>query len=533
VTSYRDSGLRDQGGKMIDTRYQKTDPRPPIPDSMLCQLSGFVAAQMGLHFPKERWRDLERGIASAAHEFGFDNVGTCIQRLLSSPLTKNQVEILASHLTVGETYFFREGKIFQALEERIFPELIRYRLENGRRLRIWSAGCASGEEPYSIAIVLSKMISDLKDWNITILATDINPRFLKKAAQGLYTEWSFRDTPKWVKEKYFKRRKDAHLEILPHIKKMTTFSYLNLVEDTYPSLLSNTNAMDIIFCRNVLMYFAPELAKKVVQNLYHSLLDGGWLIVGSSELSQVLFPQFGTVNFADFILYKKQGTRVKSQRPEIKAYEKEMKHDWLEIRNQDSGVRDQFEPICNIQTLEPVISEPTQDRCLGTRDVYAEASALYEQGSYEEAANRLLEQFPEHQDNSKVIFLLARSLANLGRLAEALDWCEKAIAADTLNPALHYLHGTILQEQGILDRAMMSMRRVLYINQNFVLAHFALGNLNLRQGKVIESKKHFENALSLLNAHSQEDVLPESEGMTVGRLMEVIKGIGEQGMKIS
>ena len=130
-----------------------------------------MTAQMGLHFPKGRWCDLERGIRSAAREFGFKDAESCIQWLLSSRFTKNQIEILGSHLTVGETCFFREKKSFEVLEEHIFPELIYSRREIEQNLRIWSAGCCTGEEPYSIAILLSKMVPDLKDWNTTIPTT--------------------------------------------------------------------------------------------------------------------------------------------------------------------------------------------------------------------------------------------------------------------------------------------------------------------------------------------------------------------------
>ncbi len=206
--------------------------------------------------------------------------------------TRSQIEILASHLTVGETYFFRDKRLFKTLEESILSELIQLRRNSGRYLRIWSAGCSSGEEPYSIAILLSKMIPDIGDWGITILATDINTRFLQKAADGVYGNWSFRDIEPGIKEGFFNQKEDGRFEVLSRIREMVTFSYLNLVEDAYPSLVNNTNALDIIFCRNVLMYFVPELAGKVVRNLHRSLVDGGFLIVSPTESSIPIFSQF-------------------------------------------------------------------------------------------------------------------------------------------------------------------------------------------------------------------------------------------------
>src|SRR5713101_5391864 len=258
-----------------------------VPDAQWSQLSEFIAATMGLDFPAERWTDLQRGLAGAADEFGFANLAACADWLLSAPLTKAQHQVLARHLTVGETYFFREKKSFDILGSTILPELIRSRRGREPRLRIWSAACCTGEEPYSLAILLHQLMPDLPDWHVTILATDINGRFLQKAAAGLYGEWSFRDAPAGFKESYFKRAGDGRYAILPEIKKLVTFAHLNLVEDVYPSVATDTNAMDVIFCRNVLMYFTPQQARKVVGNLHHTLIDGGWLVVSPSEAFQV------------------------------------------------------------------------------------------------------------------------------------------------------------------------------------------------------------------------------------------------------
>ena len=273
--------------------------------SAFARLSQFVSEHLGFYFPPARRLDLERGMRSISRAFEFDDVESCVQWLLSSPISQSRIEILASHLTVGETYFFRERPSFDLLETRILPELIDRRRNTARRLRFWSAGCCTGEEAYSIAILLKRLLPDLADWQITILATDINPNFLKKAEDGVYGEWSFRGVSAELKEKYFAKRHNGRFEILPEIKRMVTFSYLNLMEEIYPSLLGNSNAMDIIFCRNVLMYFGSERAKEVVRKLRLSLLDGGLLIVSPCETSQVLYEQFTTANFPGITLYQK------------------------------------------------------------------------------------------------------------------------------------------------------------------------------------------------------------------------------------
>jgi chemotaxis protein methyltransferase CheR len=455
----------------------ETSQRPP--ELLLARLSEFLAGQIGLHFPQERYGDLLRGIGAAARELGQASVEACIHWLLASPLSRRQVEILASHLTVGETYFFREPRSFEILEERILSDLIRVRGDADRRLRIWSAGCCTGEEPYSIAMLLERLIPDTEEWNITILATDINPAFLRKAAEGVYGDWSFRGTPAWLRDRYFRRKKTGRFEIRPPLRKRVTFSYLNLADDAYPSLSNNTNAMDVIFCRNVLMYFTPAQAKKVADNLHRSLVDGGWLIVSPTETSSSLFSRFSAVGFPGAVLYRKAA----GAEPRLIA-----------TGHPAPAPFPLPEPL---YLASPMALEEAPPEPVGPAAAPGAAPSLEE----------------------------ARACANRGELAEAAACCEKAIAADKLNPACHYLLAAIQQELGQDDGAAQSLMRALYLDADFVLAHFALANLRLARGRRREAERHFDTALSLLRAHGRDEVLPESDGLTAGRLGEIIASV--------
>ncbi|MBI5756267.1 MAG: tetratricopeptide repeat protein [Nitrospirae bacterium] len=458
----------------------------------LSQLSELISSLMGLHFPESRWNDLEHGIESASTEFGFNDSEAFIRWLQSSPLERMHVEKLASHLTVGETYFFREGECFKVLEERILPELIALRQDNERRLRIWSTGCSTGEEAYSIAILLNKMVMDRGDWDITLLATDINPRSLKKASEGLYTEWSFRDTPSWIRELYFRQREKGLYEIIPSIRKMVTFTYLNLVEDVYPSLLNNTNAMDVISCRNVLMYFTPRIARKVVKGLYNSLMDGGRLLLSPTDAVRPLPAGFVPVRSPGITLYRKDSQRahhVDELIPPIPPLEKGGISEYPFLK----GGIPEYLPVEKGVNISPPLS----------------------------VLNGHVE--PE------VSTLLARVYANQGRLDEAVKWCEKSIAADKVNPDYYYLLATILQEQGDVESAIKALKRAIYLDHNFILAYFLLGNLKLKQGDTTASRRYFKNVSSLLEAYKPEDELPGSEGITAGRLAEIIESMNTYG----
>jgi len=144
---------------------------------------------------------------------------------------------------------------------------------------------------------------------------------------------------------------------------------------------------------------------------------------------------------------------------------------------------------------------------------------LFNKGSYPEAAENLA---GNTQDDPKAIALLAHSYANQGKLTDALEWSEKALDTDKLNPGFHYLRATILQEQGQIERAITSLKGALYLEPDFVLAHFALGNITRQHNKIKESERHFRNALMILESHTQTDIVPESDGITVGRLSEII-----------
>lgn len=488
----------------------------PVNDTQWSRLSEFIAKNMGLHFPCERWDDLQRGLAGAAQEFGLEDPAACIDWLLAAPPNKGQLQVLASHLTIGETYFFRDQKTLETLAGHILPELISARRGHERRLRIWSAACCSGEEPYTLAILLHELLPDLPDWHITITATDINARFLHKAAAGTYGEWSFRGAPAWLRQRYFKRTAEGRYTIVPEVKRLVRFAHLNLVEDVYPSPATETHAMDVIFCRNVLMYFTPSQMSKVVGNLHHALVEGGWLAVSPSEASKALFPQFAAVNFPGAILFRKSAVLLQSEPP---AMALSPEPDFFFPKVEKSIPPEPIDPTGTAQTASSGVGTGSME---AVPDSLAAAESLYREGHYGEAVDTLLALHSRRVLEPAACSLLARALANQGILADALTWCERWIVADKLDAAAHYLRAVVLLEQGDAGQACTSLQRALYLDPDFILAHFALGNLERGRGKVREADKHFANALHLLRECQPSDLLPESDGLTAGRMTETI-----------
>jgi chemotaxis protein methyltransferase CheR len=468
----------------------------PVPP-LLSQVGASVERQMGAYFPEERLNDLERNIRRAAKEFGHQDMQQFMEWLLSASLSRERIEVLARYFTVGETYFFRDKGIFEALEQEVLPRLILSRKDRERRLRIWSAGCSTGEEAYSIAILLDRLVPDLSKWGVTILATDINAACLETARRGIYHDWSFRNTPQWVKDGYFEQ-KGKNFEVLPRIKKMVTFSYHNLFDDPYPSVANNTSAMDLVSCRNVLMYFSRERSWEVIRRLHQCILEDGWFITGPIEVTAAINSLFKPTGFPRATLYRKVR---ESGQAEKKAGEAGAVVENERKKRESSG-----RAKAPAMGREPVVRKiPVKARAPVTPPEEAEPLS-------DEAVPRLSQ---------------AREAADKGRLSDAIELCDKAIEADRLNASLYYLKATVLMETGKLDEAAACLKQAIYVDEDFVLGHFALGYLMHRLEKPREGERYFRAACRLLTNYKEDDILPESGGISAAGLLKIIKGTGE------
>lgn len=475
-----------------------------LPENILILLSEFIALNLALNFSKDKWCDLERNIATAAKESGYNDVEEYITYFTSLPTTPEKIELLAANLTINESYFWREPQTFDALEQIIIPELIR-RSENGvKSIRIWSAGCSTGEEPYSIVIALHRTIPQIKDWKTSILATDINRRVLQKATIGEYRPWSFRGAPDWLKEKYFTQTAGNRFEIIPEIKRMVKFDYLNMADESYPSVNNNTHEMDLIYCRNVLMYFTPDRFRQVTHAIFKSLVPGGYLVVSASELSFQNFTGFIPVYVPGMVLYQKSTSKIKNQ----------FNFTFDISRAETESVQNPQEPdypakCPKIDSLDISGSMVSNDK---------ESLQLYSKGNYTDVIDK-----PQNESQTfEKQLLIIKALANQGNYIGAIKVCENAIAANKSEPRLHYLYATILLENQLTDQALASLKRAIYLDADFVLAYYSMRNIYQKQGNAKVAQKHHEIILSILNKLKNEDILFESEGLTNGSFREMI-----------
>lgn len=498
---------------------------PHISDDLILRLSEFVNSRTGLHFPREKWRDLKRNINAAAPDLGFGDTNACIKWLLSARMTQEQKDTLVGHLTIGETFFFRDKFIFQVLKEQILPAWVGSHDVRKKTFTFWSAACCTGEEPYSTAMLIDQM-PVFRGRKVKIIATDINAQFLQKARKGVYTRWSFRDTPDEILREYFKKRGKNHFEISPAIRKMVSFSRHNLVAKTYPpeldEHLKEEGQADVIFCRNVLMYLSPDMRDKVIQRLTGPLRKGGWFIVSPSETSFVQAPGLNPVRFPGAILHRK-GPPRRANKKAVKVV--------LPRKTTSSVPARPVVPVYKRKIPDPKPTPPLQKkekRKKPKRDFFQEALSLYEKGRYEEAAEKLNKLLSDGKMGDNVLLvpeqmaLLAKAYANMGKLDEARKWCEQAVRTEKLHPDYHYLLATIYQEQGLVEEPIKSLRHAIYLDPDLVMAYYLLGHLMRQLGKPGESNKYFRNALGLLSSMEPGEIVPYSDGLTAERLRETV-----------
>jgi chemotaxis protein methyltransferase CheR len=231
-------------------------------------------------------------------------------QLLNSATSESNQEwkIFVILLTNIESYFFRDQDQFNLLQNHILPELIK-RKQNNKTIRICSAGCSSGEEAYTIAILLKELLPDLEQWNLMILGIDINQDALQKATKGIYRSWSFRRVDVEIVQRYFEAINDQY-HLKPSIKQMVEFQALNLVKELFPHPNTELREVDLILCRNVFIYFEPSAIAKVLNKFYDALQPLGYLITGHAELYGQNLSKFQTKIFPESVVYQRQYTNL-------------------------------------------------------------------------------------------------------------------------------------------------------------------------------------------------------------------------------
>lgn len=450
-----------------------------IDDADYQRFRELISSQTGLDFPENRRADLAAGLRRALADSSYEDLVSYYVALTNGERGREEFERLLPHLTTGETYFFRNTAQFDALREEILPDVLA-RNRVSRRLRIWSAGCSSGEEPYSIAMLLREFVADIDAWDVVLLGTDINHDLLRRAGRAHYGSWSFRGCTPTLKARYF-TSKGGEFHLTDEIKRMVTFARHNLASDPYPPLAGDRGALDLIICRNVTIYFGAAATQQVVNRFHDCLGEGGWLIVGHAEPSVEIYRRFGVRNFPDTVAYQ----RVPPEPPTPMLVRQPL---WLD-------------PVPSSQL--PIAPAPL-----------AASAALGAATSHERSETPT--------GTADDTYRYARELADRGRLEEAQRLLEGALAADPLEARAHYLLGLVHREQEEWSSALDSLRRAIFLDGTFILAHVSFVSVALRTGNVAQARRSLETARELLKAVPANEVLPDADGLTAGRLLHSV-----------
>jgi chemotaxis protein methyltransferase CheR len=270
-----------------------------LPDDVFRLLREQIYKRSGMWFSDTSKYLLQKRLSPRARELNFDSFQKYFYFLQYDPRADAEFDQVFDLVTTNETYFFREPAQLTAFIEEIIPDLLARK--SVKKIRIWSAGCSSGEEPYSLAMLLQEA-----GWYdhaaFEIFASDINQSVLGKARKGQYRENAFRATTPVLREKYFTRESESLWRVKDEIRNRVSFGRLNLYDEARVSLLGH---LDVVFCRNVIIYFDDASKKVVVNNFYNRLIDGGYLLLGHSESLISLSTQFKLRHLKNDMVYQK------------------------------------------------------------------------------------------------------------------------------------------------------------------------------------------------------------------------------------
>lgn len=297
------SGLGSSGSKLSSGGLSLRQ-TPKISDQEFNDLSGFIYEHTGISIAPARKYLLENRLGSRLKELNLKSFKEYYDFLRYDRNRTLEMDKLCEHVTTNETSFYRDVRQLNIFQNDILKEVIKKQEESGKKeLIIWSAGCSSGEEPYTLAIMINEVLGmSVIGWKIQINAYDLSPAMLKKAKAGLYTDYALRTTPKPIIAKYFDKDGEGY-RVKPRIQKLVSFNPINLSDR---AALKRVPKSHIVFCRNVIIYFDDAMKQQVISSFYDNLMPGGFLFLGHSESIHKLSSAFMPVKKPGGVCYQKE-----------------------------------------------------------------------------------------------------------------------------------------------------------------------------------------------------------------------------------
>ena len=273
---------------------------PQLSDELFVQLRDMIYRKSGMFFNESKKYLLERRIENRLKELGLEKFEDYYYLLKYSPDGEEEFRALLDEITINETSFYRNAPQMEVFQKYLLPEVLK--AKKVKQLKLWSAGCSTGEEPYTLAILILEVLgAGISGWSVDILGVDISQSALEKARKGEYGRYTLRNMPLRLVQKYFVKDGPIY-KVREEVKKLVRFEAINLLDR---SQTNKIRGMDFVFCRNVLIYFDAEARRRVVASFYESLNPGGYLFIGHSESLHGISRSFDLVHFPKVIVYKK------------------------------------------------------------------------------------------------------------------------------------------------------------------------------------------------------------------------------------
>jgi len=428
-----------------------------VADPAYRSLKSFLIEKTGLAYYETRDAQLAHLLASRIRGGCTDYLG-----FLRSGDAADEIDRLVCDLTIGETYFFRHGELFAALRDEILPGLLR-----GPELwpvRVWSAGCSIGAEAYSVSILLRRDLDHLLgERSVTILGTDINHRFLRQAEEGAFNPWALRTVSPDTLATCF-QRDGSRWRILPRYREGVTFRRHNLAADPYPA--DDLTAFDVIFCRNVMIYFEPAMIHRILRRLRDCLVPGGWLLVGHAEPGLAQAVGVDPVHFPGAVAFRRTDGV-----PAVPA-------------------------AVEAPARAPAVPAPPPKPGRPRPPVPTPAAA------------------PPPVDEAARM----RAYLDRGELSEGIALCDRALQRRPFDTRAYYFRALALEQMGRRDEAERDLRRVLYLDRSHALAHFQLARLLLAAGRAPAAQPLLRTVFSLVDGRPDEERAGEATDLTVREL---------------
>ena len=479
----------------------------------------YIEGRTGIYIDDSKQNSFKTSLDVRMRILGIKDYDAYYSLITTNARGKKEFDELLNLLLIKETFFFRDDRQLNVLTKNILPELIERKKE--KEIKIWSAGCATGEEPYSIAMAI--MESHLPDdINVSVYATDISEGALKRAEGGIYNKSSMRAIDKEMLNKYFTHR-DGQYFLNDQVKRRVHFETVNLIE---PYFLMEEESIDIVFCKNVIIYFRLDTVKKLIRRFYNALTDGGCLFVGHSESLWQISDDFELEEISGIFLYRKDGkNKMVSVKKRSQQMGKAVNIMDFACQRLSSSLTKKAAPH---STLTPqVVREKASQQHVGLmhkKDVSkwmkkgVPPAGVDNYGSVLEDIEEVLQDDPK---NAKVHLLAGEIYANMGLYDKALRKGMDVLEVNDLSDNAYLLIGSIYYKIGEKEKAVSSFKKAIYLDDNSILAHYYLGNLYKDAGLIEQAVNEYKHVIRIFETNPESKERLVGEVFTVKQLKEI------------